>query len=191
MHFDIDGSLNPPTLETNRLLLRPFQLTDAANVQRLAGSRVIADTTLNIPHPYEDEMAEQWISSQQQKFDAGELAALAITLKSDGSLVGAVGLRIDRPFARANLGYWIGEPFWSLGYCTEAAKRIVDYGFSELKLIRIHAEHLKRNPASGRVLQKLGMFEEGVARQHIKKWDKFEDLVLYGLLHSEWVSGNG
>ena len=58
-----------PTLETERLVLRPFGLHDAADVQRLAGDRAIADTTLNIPHPYEDGMAEEWIFKHQDAFD--------------------------------------------------------------------------------------------------------------------------
>ena len=176
-------------LESDRLLLRPFLLSDASDVQRLAGNRAIADTTLNIPHPYEDGMAEAWISTHQPKFEAGELAAFAITLKADSELIGAVSLQVDRSFDRAALGYWIGEPFWGLGYCTEAAIRIVDYGFTELKLHRLHSAHLERNPASGRVLRKVGMSKEGIARQHKKKWGKFEDLVLYGLLRNEWIGG--
>ena len=182
------ASLKSPILETERLLLRPFQLSDASDVQRLAGNWAIADTTMNVPHPYEDGMAEAWISTHQPRFEAGELAVFAITFKADRELVGAVGLQVDRSFDRANLGYWIGEPFWGLGYCTEAATSIVEYGFAELKLQRMYAQHFARNPASGRVLQKIGMSKEGTARQHIKKWGKFEDLVLYGLLRNEWVA---
>ncbi len=176
-------------LDTDRLLLRPFLLSDAPDVQRLAGNWAIADTTLNVPHPYEDGMAEAWISTHQAKFEAGELVVFAITLKADSELVGAIGFQVDRSFDRAELGYWIGEPFWGLGYCTEAATSIVEYGFAKLELFRLHAGHLERNPASGRVLQKIGMLKEGIARQHIKKWGKFEDLVLYGLLRSEWAGG--
>jgi len=180
-----------PTLKTERLLLRPFALPDAPDVQQLAGNKAIADTTLNIPHPYEDGMAEDWIATHQPKLEAGEHAVFAAALKADGKLIGAVGLTIDSAFGRAELGYWIGEPFWGFGYCSEAAKRVVDFGFSKLKLNRIHASHFDRNPASGRVLQKTGMSKEGVARQHIKKWGEYEDLVLYGILRDEWAGKKG
>ena len=60
------------------------------------------------------------------------------------------------------------------------------YGFTELNLNRIHASHLKRNPASGRVMQKLCMVQEGIARQHAKKWDRYETMVLYGILKKDW-----
>ena len=168
-------------LETGRLLLRPFALTDAGDVQRLAGSMAIADTTLNIPHPYEDGMAEAWISTHQPGFDAGELAAFAITLKTSDELIGAISLKIDREMQAADMGYWVGEPFWGAGYCTEAARRVVEFGFNELNLRRIHAMHLARNPASGRVLQKIGMTREGAGPLQSDVTVKPETLVHYGL----------
>lgn len=176
----------PPILLSNRLILRPFELADAKDVQRLAGDRAIADTTLLIPHPYEDGMAEQWISTHSAKFEAGESSIFAIVLRESNQLVGAIGLEIVPRFERAELGYWIGKPYWGNGYCTEAAREVADYGFSTLKLNRIYAFHFKRNPASGKVFRKLGMRYEGRAREHVKKWDAFEDLELYGILRVEW-----
>jgi ribosomal-protein-alanine N-acetyltransferase len=67
---------------------------------------------------------------------------------------------------------------------------VLQYGFSVLGLHRIHASHLTRNPASGRVMQKLGMVHEGCARQHVRRWDEFEDLELHGILAEEWFSEN-
>ena len=176
-----------PTIETKRLRLRPFELSDAKDVQRLAGDGAIADTTLNIPHPYEDGMAEEWISTHQPKFESGELLNFAIVSRTSDKLIGAIGLRIVPRFERAELGYWIGKPYWKNGYCTEAGRAVLQYGFSVLKLNRIHASHLKRNPASGRVMQKLGMVHEGCARQHAKRWDRFEDLVFYGIIKDYWI----
>lgn len=176
-----------PTIETKRLRLRPFELSDAKDVQRLAGDRAIADTTLNIPHPYEDGMAEEWISTHQPKFESGELLNFAIVSRTSDKLIGAIGLRIVPRFERAELGYWIGKPYWKNGYCTEAGRAVLQYGFSVLKLNRIHASHLKRNPASGRVMQKLGMVHEGCARQHAKRWDRFEDLAFYGIIKDYWI----
>lgn len=173
-------------LQSERLILRPFEHGDAAEVQRLAGNRAIADTTLNIPHPYEDGMAEEWISTHKTKMQSGEIATFAIIREVDDQLIGAIGLTIERRFERAELGYWIGEPYWGSGYCSEAAKRIVRHGFENLRLNRIHAWYLERNPQSGRVLEKIGMLNEGIARQHIKKHGKFENLILCGLVRDEW-----
>jgi RimJ/RimL family protein N-acetyltransferase len=87
---------------------------------------------------------------------------------------------------QAELGYWIGKPYWNAGLCTEAGRVILRYAFSELCLMRVHAVHLTRNPASGRVLQKLGMRHEGCRRGHVMKWGRLEDIELYGLLREEW-----
>jgi ribosomal-protein-alanine N-acetyltransferase len=176
-----------PTIQTNRLLLRPFTLDDAPVVQELAGERDIASNTLSIPHPYEDGMAEVWISTHQDRYVKGASVVFAIVLKPDESLIGAMGLEISRDNDRAELGYWIGKPYWNMGYCTEAARAVIQYGFERLGLARIFASHLKRNPASGRVMQKVGMVYEGRLRRHVKKWGKYEDLELYGILKDEQV----
>jgi ribosomal-protein-alanine N-acetyltransferase len=175
-----------PTLETTRLILRPFTVADARDVQRLAGEREIASTTLNVPHPYEDGMAEQWIGTHQEKYERGELVNFAIVRRADNALIGAIGLRITPQHTHAELGYWLGTPYWNAGYGTEAARAVVAYGFERLGLHRIHASHMTRNPASGRVLQKIGMHYEGCLRQHVNKWEVFEDLALYGILQSEY-----
>jgi ribosomal-protein-alanine N-acetyltransferase len=180
-----------PRLETERLTLRPFELADAQEVQRLAGDRAIADTTLNIPHPYIDGEAEKWISTHRPKFESGEFATFAIVLRGSEALIGAISLHLSRRFDRAELGYWIGTPYWNEGYCTEAGQAVLGYGFKELGLNRIHAHYLKRNAASGRVMQKLGMSQEGILRQHVKKWDRYEDIVVYAILREDWGSKAG
>ena len=84
--------MTQPTIETPRLVLRPFRQDDAPAVQLLAGDRAIADTTLRVPHPYEDGMAEQWIESHQPEYDAGSLITFAVALRGDPQLIGAIGL---------------------------------------------------------------------------------------------------
>ncbi|KKL20477.1 hypothetical protein LCGC14_2455040, partial [marine sediment metagenome] len=87
---------------------------------------------------------------------------------------------------QAELGYWVGKPYWDQGFCTEAAYAVLRYAFREMGLVRVHAAHLWRNPSSGRVMQKIGMQHEGRRRQHTKKWDVLEDLELYGILRADW-----
>jgi len=175
-----------PKIETKRLLLRPFELSDGSRVKKLAGDKAIADTTLNIPHPYEDGMAEEWISTHQAKFESGELANYAIILKSTKCLIGAIGLTINKRFNRAELGYWIGKEYWNQDYCTEASKAMLEYGFRNLGLNKIIATHIDRNPASGKVMEKIGMKKEGFFREHVTKWEKYEDMASYGILKKEW-----
>lgn len=175
-----------PRLASERLTLRPFRVADAAEVQRLAGDRSVADTTLNVPHPYLDGMAEEWINGHAPAFAQGTALTLAITDRLGGVLVGAIGLRIHREYNSAELGYWVGAEFRNRGYCTEAAQQLLAYAFERLGLNRVHASHLKRNPASGKVMLKLGMRHEGERPQHVKKWERYEDLVVYGLLREDW-----
>ncbi len=162
---------------------------DAPDVQRLAGDLAVADTTLNIPHPYEDGMAEEWISTHQAVFDEGDGVTFAITLRETGELIGAISLRTANRFNRAEMGYWIGKPYWAKGYCTEAAKAVIAYGFDELNLNRVLAYHLTRNPASGRVMEKAGMRYEGHLRQHAMKNGVYEDLKLYAILRDDVENG--
>lgn len=174
-----------PILQTRRLILRPFTLGDAPEVQRLAGAPEIADTTLNVPHPYEDSMAEAWIGGHAAQFAAGNNVTYAIILRDGERLIGCAGLMIEKRHRRAEIGYWLGVPFWNQGYITEAASALVDYGFHAMGLNKITASHFTRNPASGRVMEKLGMTREGLLPQHVWKNDRFEDLAVYGLLNTE------
>ena len=175
-----------PILETERLLLRPFSLSDAADVQRLAGDFAIADTTQTIPHPYEGGVAEQWISNLAERFAQGKVATFAVVLKPQGTLIGAISLMEIEKGHQAGVGYWIGKPYWNQGFCTEAGRAILRYGFEAWGLNRIHSCHFSRNPASGQVMRKIGMQHEGRRIQHGRKWDKFEDMELYGILKAEW-----
>ncbi len=178
-----------PSLSTPRLLLRPFDLDDAPAVRELAGAYEIAEMTANIPHPYEMGMAETWIFGHQDMFDEGRSAPFAITLKLEHTLIGAISLMdINRYQYQAELGYWIGKPYWNQGYCTEAARRVIQYGFEEFDLNRIEARHMTKNPASGRVMQKLGMQFEGILRESIYRWDRFEDAAMYSILRYEFQS---
>jgi RimJ/RimL family protein N-acetyltransferase len=97
-----------------------------------------------------------------------------------------MGLRVDTSQSRGELGYWIGKSYWGAGYATEAAAAVIEHGFTTLGLNRIHAHHMRRNPASGRVLQKLGMLYEGSLRQHFQRDGRFEDMECYGILRSEY-----
>jgi [ribosomal protein S5]-alanine N-acetyltransferase len=176
-----------PQLLTERLRLRPFAPGDAPDVQRLAGAREIAETTLFIPHPYPDGLAATWIATHAARFESGKAAVFAVTLRQDGTLVGAAELGITREHRRAELGYWIGREHWGQGLATEAARRMLGYAFDELDLNRLQAHHFTRNPASGRVLLKIGMRYEGRSRQYLYKWDRPEDVDRYALLREEWA----
>jgi len=176
-----------PTLTTERLILRPYSLSDAKELQRLIGDYAVVDTLLTVPHPYLDGMAEDWISKRQNVFGEGKGVSFAITLREQGFLIGCISLEnINRTYESAEIGYWIGKPYWRKGYCTEAAEDVLKYGFEVLGLNRIFAMHMTRNPRSGKVMQKIGMKHEGHMRQYARKSGRFEDGEIYAILKSEY-----
>jgi len=175
-----------PVLETERLVLRPYTLADAPRVQQMCEDWAVASTTLNLPHPYPDGAAEQWISTHADNFRQGTEVTLAITLKPDRPVIGSVALMVTKNHLRGELGYMVAKEHWNRGFCTEANRALVDYGFRVLGLNRIQAMHFPRNPASGRVMQKLGMTKEGLLRQYVCNRGTCEDLVLYAIVRNEF-----
>jgi RimJ/RimL family protein N-acetyltransferase len=170
------------TIRTERLILRPFTLADAPRVKTLAGDRKIYETTLFVPHPYEDGMAEAWISTHQAGFYEGHGVVFAICLAS-GDLIGAISLNKAGFFNRAELGYWIGVTHWNHGYCTEAAKAVLEYGFKTLGYHKISARHFAGNLSSGRVMEKAGMKREGSLQDDVMKDGRYITVELYGIVN--------
>jgi RimJ/RimL family protein N-acetyltransferase len=127
-----------------------------------------------------------WIETHAPAWDASERLTLAICIAdAPDDIIGAITLSLAPEHARAELGYWIGSGMWGRGYATEAAHAMVAFGFATLRLNRIQAHHFTRNPASGRVLEKVGMRLEGVSRQAYRRWDRFEDVAMLAILASD------
>ncbi|MFK7892839.1 MAG: GNAT family N-acetyltransferase [Granulosicoccus sp.] len=154
-----------PSLLTDRLLLRPLHINDALAVQELAGNHEVSKMTLRVPHPYEVQMAREWISDEAIHWKQGTGCAFAICLCTENKLIGAIGLSHIHDL-QASFGYWLGEPFWGKGYCSEAAVKVLAFGLDTLKLHKVSAQHLTCNSASGRVLQKAGMTFVRSGMQH-------------------------
>jgi len=180
-----------PPIVTERLLLRPFVHEDAADVRRLAGDVRVAQGTLTVPHPYPEGIAECWIATHEAAWESGCGAVFAITLKAGGVLLGTAGLTVRQPQRAAELGYWLGVPYWGHGYCTEAARALVDFAFACFAVERVHAHHFARNSASGRVLRRIGMEEEFFRRGGVVKAGVAEDIRGYALTRARWESLRG
>ena len=161
-------------------------MSDAPDIQHLAGDRDVASTTRDIPHPYEDGTAEKWLKSCQEKAASGQLINFAITLIAGSSFLGVIGIHPDGAGNQAELGYWVGKPYWNQGYATEAVKAVVHHCFTNLKLDRVYAAHFTRNPSSGRVMQKAGMLYEGSQLGPTVKWGTVENLELYGITKEQF-----
>jgi ribosomal-protein-alanine N-acetyltransferase len=176
-------TVSQPTLETERLFLRPFCIADGKDVQRLAGDIRIAKMTLAVPHPYPDGAAEKWIATHSQSFLSGQGVTFAIALKSNQALIGCISIEgISKTHKCGEAGYWIGVDFWNQGFCTEALKALIEFGFKELGLNKITSRHMSKNPQSGKVMLKTGMMQEGVLRDDCFREGQFEDSVVYGIL---------
>jgi len=172
----------PPTLKTERLILRPFRPEDAESVNSLLQDPAVSSTTLNVPHPYDLEMADKWIASQYGEFERGEGVRFAVCLE-EGSLIGAIGIHLTLRHHRGEVGYWIGKDFWNHGYCTEALQRLIEFAFSELNLHKVTSHHMLENPASGRVMQKAGMKKEGTLIDQVVKGPVIHSVDLYGVIN--------
>ena len=178
-------------LKTRRLVLRQFRSTDAPRIHYLVNDKQVAYSTHYIPYPYPEGAAEEWLAEHAELVRCGRAAVFAVCQQpADDSeevpeLIGTVGLAIADLDHQAEIGYWFGREYWGNGFCTEAVVAVLGYGFEKLGLHRIFAQHIARNRASARVLEKAGFSKEGVLRQHARKWGVFEDVVCYGMLSKD------
>lgn len=172
-------------LTSERLLYRAFKMSDAASIHALLQEKEICDNTLSIPYPYENGMAEEWISTHKDRLELGDYK-YAVILKENNSLIGAIEIVVTEDFMHGCLGYWLGKPYWGRGYGTEMLARIIKFGFEDLNLHRIYGEHFDNNIASARVMEKNGMVQEGKLREHKIKDGKFVNSNIKGILVSEW-----
>lgn len=173
-----------PKIETERLILSQLKEEDIPFVTEYLQNKIFSDLTSNIPYPYTREHSELWIKMSQEAFDNNTGYTFAIRNK-DGQIIGAIGLH-DREDDKAELGYWMGRPFWNKGYITEAALALLEFGFRELEFNKIYATYFLHNPASGRILEKIGMEEEARLKQHLKKDGEYFDVMMYSVLKNKY-----
>lgn len=176
------------TLETDRLLLRSLKREDAEKIEELASDYEVAKTTLSIPHPYPKGSAVDFIESALKADKIGELTIFAIVKKDVNHLIGIININITPAHRRGELGYWIGSPYWGMGYGTEATRSIISYAFETFPLNKIYARAVIHNPGSWRIMEKVGMTHEGILKQHEVRWGKYLDVTYYGILKEDFQS---
>ncbi|MBL8885165.1 MAG: GNAT family N-acetyltransferase [Phycisphaerales bacterium] len=182
--MNLDGS-GKPEIETGRLVLNALEMTDCARVASLAGDKRIYEMTLLIPHPYEPHHAEGWISTHPghwARWREDWTMNFAIRSKVSDELMGAIGLVGVPRHKRAEMGYWLGVPFWGQGFMSEAARAVVGFAFETLGVNRLEAGVFDGNEASAKVLRKAGFVEEGVLRARFLKDGKFVDERMFANL---------
>jgi RimJ/RimL family protein N-acetyltransferase len=144
---------------TERLLLRPGWAEDAPALARAIGEEAIVRNLASAPWPYDPEAAQAFLATER----AANEASFLIFRRTMGApqLIGAAGFGKRPGVEEVELGYWIARPHWGLGYATEAGRAIVAIARDALRLPRLTAGHFVDNPASGRVLEKLGFRPTG------------------------------
>ena len=170
-----------PVLETERLVLRAPRLADVKAIVRLVGDRRIAENTARIPHPYGTDDAEQFLAMINRQ--EGE-ATFAIVLR--GELVGMCG--VEPREGAAEIGYWLGVPYWNHGYATEAVRAVIDHAFGDLEHEALQAGARVSNPASRRVLEKCGFQWTGVGLYRIRAIKSSAPLDRFRLDRGLWAS---
>jgi [ribosomal protein S5]-alanine N-acetyltransferase len=143
------------TIRTPRLVLRAPALSDAARISLLAGDYDVASMTGTIPHPYSEQMAADWLASVL----AGE-EGVVFAIERSGALIGCTGYR-GFGEDHAELGYWIGKPYWGMGYATEAVRALILYAFEADGFDYLKVGHFSDNPASARIIAKFGFVPQG------------------------------
>ncbi len=181
-----------PKLITKRLILDQITPIDIPDIVSYAGNIKIVENTRTMPHPYHEEDAISWMHMANQGFKNQDNFMFAMRFKDTRAFIGGIGLTLDLSNNRAELGYWLAEDFWNLGYTSEAVQAILKFGFEVLNLNKVIAVYLTTNQASGKVMIKNGMTKEGEFKDHdIKKDHTIADgtyvsLVQYRMLKSEY-----
>lgn len=176
-----------PTLETERLILRPVVIDDADDMFLYAKTYQVTRMTRFKPHQSVEDskkVIEHVFLSRPEK---GWPEAFAITLKNNGRMIGTCDFwPISASEGVYEMGYALNPRFWGLGLMTEAASAVLQFAFESYKVRRMELKHLQSNPASGAVAKKLGFEQEGIKRQAARFEDGYDDLVCYGLLQEEY-----
>lgn len=163
-------------VRTDRLLLRPGWIEDTPALARAVSDEAVACNTARIPWPYGLADAEAFLTMQKDSHAADCL----VFARTSGvpRLVGGVAVTPDDH--GYELGYWIARPYWGLGFATEAASALLRAARESLKITRIHSGHFVDNPASGRVLRKLGFRPTGkMIRRHSVARGRAVDCLLF------------
>ncbi|NOY37385.1 MAG: GNAT family N-acetyltransferase [Chlorobi bacterium] len=173
-------------LTEGKVRLREFSMADSGSLALLANNKNIWDNVRDIlPHPYRKKDAISFIRKCQ-----AETPQMTFAIEYAGAFCGVTGMiRMEDVYRyTAEVGYWIGEPFWNKGIATKALKLITEYGFGLLKLIRIQASVFETNEASKKVLEKCGYQLEGISKMAVMKKGVIMDEFRYGKYREPDVS---
>lgn len=175
-----------PVLETPRLILRPMTMRDAADIYDFCRDKEVARHVLWDAHRSLADSRE-YLRFMLRQYREGRPSSYGMVLKDTGRLVGTIGFMwLNEENSTVEVGYSLAHGQWNKGLTTEALRALIDMTFTYLHVHRIEAQHDVANPASGRVMLKCGMRQEGVLRGRIYNKGKFVDVALYAILREDW-----
>jgi [ribosomal protein S5]-alanine N-acetyltransferase len=177
-------------LTTDRLILRPWQLEDIATFAALSNDPEIADHTLSSVCPQPDGWAQTRVERMIASFTERKNFSFAVMRKDTAEVIADCGISFDERHKRGEMGYWCGAAYRGHGFMTESARAVMQFGFEQLGLHRVQASHFPRNPASARILEKIGMQREGLLRGYVQKNGQAEDVIYYAALKSDLPSSS-
>lgn len=175
-----------PRLETDRLILRPLQMDDAKDMYAYARDPEVSRHVLWDAHKSIWE-TRHFLRFARNQYRRGFPGSFAMELKESGRMIGTIGFMWVNPdYKSAEVGYSLSRDYWNRGLMTEALEATLRFGFEELKLNRIEAQHDTENPASGKVMAHCGMQFEGVMRSRVMNKGVFRDVAVYAILKNDW-----
>ena len=145
-------------LQTERLLLRPPAAADISRFVPLLNDFEVAKNLTSVPFPYSEDDGCAWVVRAAGERVRGESYPFVLIDKTKDAFVGMCSVHPHLDFM---IGYWIGKPHWGRGYATEAGRRVAEFAFDELGARKLTANWMFDNPASGRVLEKIGFKPNG------------------------------
>ena len=188
-----DGVMSPPVffsclpeLETEDLLLRKPRMKDANDIWQYASDPEVARYVLWDPHRSLSE-TKAFVRELRRRIREGWPSSWVIVRKETGLVIGTIGfIWYSEDNRSAELGYSLSRIYWGRGYATQALGAVIAECFRSLPVNRLEAQYDVRNPASGRVMEKCGMRQEGILRSRIMNKGEFVDVALCAILHSDW-----
>ena len=148
--------MKTPVLETERLILRPLTVDDAEQAFLNWTSDPAVTRFMRWPIHLEISQTKEWLSSDMALLESDQVYDWGYVLKQTGELIGSGGLVFEKTKGMYELGYAIMKKYWNLGLATEAGNAIIHFGINALKQHRFYCCHAKQNPASGKVMEKIG-----------------------------------
>jgi ribosomal-protein-alanine N-acetyltransferase len=184
----MDTPAHFPTLETERLVLRPFIDDDIEFLYRHFSDPAVTRYLYDSPPFTELSEARDLVEFYRTRKEGGP-NRWGIVTKADNMIIGTCGYHNwARPYHRAEIGYDLSPEAWGYGYMIEALRAVADHGFGKMSLNRIEALVFEGNTASIRLLEKLGFEGEGVLRDYFCLNNTFYDHRIFSLLKRDWVA---